>query len=196
MKTIEQLKAEIKAAEENKLLKKVLENNLKAVIYSDDVIKDVINAFNKYAGKKIGERTLEKINADLQKIYPDIRVYFDHRSYYDGTRTGLRIYRNCTFPELDHDNNDIIIQHKIYDNRNLFDDNSAFKGLDINDIMKIGRPNYIEDITGYVNEKTKQFQAIQEIGKKYDDLVKAFRVNGVRGLTDFQCMNLPYSITK
>lgn len=195
MKTIEQLKAELNAAEDG-LYKKVLENNLKAVTYSEDVVNTVLTVFNKYTGKKIGKVTLDKINAELQQNYKDIRVWFTY-NWNNTVRQGIRIYRHdATFPYLNGNYDDVEIYSTDYNNRNIFDENSAFKGFDAENVRINGRVTYIEDIENYVSEKTEQFNKIQECAKQYERLVKDFRENGVKGLADFNCMSIPHWITK
>ena len=195
MKTIEQLKAELNAAEDG-LYKKVLENNLKAVTYSDDVVNTVLTVINKYTGKKIGDKTMDKINAELQKSITDIRIYFVYN--WDHTRReGIKIYRHeSTFPYLAGQYDDIELYHKDYESRNLFDENSAFKGLAAENVRINGRVTYIEDIESYVSEKTEQFNKIHECAKQYERLVKDFRANGVKGLASFDNIYPSHRITQ
>ena len=68
MKTLEELKAAYKAANDD-FLKIVIAHNIKAVSISDDVINAVITAYNKYAGKKIGPATEKKIDEENQKDF-------------------------------------------------------------------------------------------------------------------------------
>ena len=193
MKTIEQLKAEIKATEDG-LLKKVLENNLKAAAFNEDVINTVYTVFNKYAGKKIGDRTLEKINAELKNSYSDIRVYFSW-NWDHSEKTGINVTRyDSTHPELSYTCDSIEIYRKT--SHNLFDENSAFIAIDRESTRISGRVNYIEDVETYVTQKTEQFKAVTECINQYRELVKSFRENGVRGLADFNHISVPYRITE
>lgn len=195
METIEQLKSELNATPDG-LLKKVLENNLKAVTYSDEVINTVLTVFSKYTGKKIGKVTLDKINAELQQYYKDVRVWFTYN--WDNTvRQGIKIYRHdATFPYLNGRYDDVEIYSTDYNNRNLFDENSGLKELNRDNTRISGQVKYIEDVESYVNKKTEQFKAVKECVTQYEKLVKDFRENGVKGIAEFNCISVPYSITE
>ena len=196
MKTIEQLKAELNATPDG-LLKKVLENNLKAVTYSDEVINTVLTVFNKYTGKKIGKVTLDKINAELQQYYKDVKVWFTYN--WDNTvRQGIKIYRHdATFPYLNGHYDDVEIYSTDYNNnRNLFDENSGLKELNRDNTRISGQVKYIDDVESYVSKKTEQFKAVKECVTQYEKLVKDFRENGVKGIAEFDSISAPYRITK
>ena len=191
MKTLEELKAMINATEDN-FEKCVLINNYKAVLYSDQVIDKVFEVLNKYAGKKIGKATMEKINAELSTAYPDLRVYIS--TEYDGNRKEISVYRRSAHFISYHD--DIRISRKDINDRNLFDNNCNFKKLEKENCFIIGMKNYIEDVKEYMIMKKQQFAAVQNLVDDYEKLCKIFRDNKVDGLADLPWICKPYYITE
>ena len=184
MKTIDQLKEEIKTAE-NDFEKKVLINNFKAVFYSDDVINAVFTVVNKYTGKKIGDKTREKINAELNSVYPGLSIWFS--TEYNGYRIKLTIYRRDDSIHFLSYNDDIKVQVKIpMDGTkwSFFDENNNFIGIDKENVWIYGKTEYIDNVSEYISTKEKQFKAIKDAEKQYNNLVDSFRKNGISGLAE------------
>lgn len=194
VKTVEELKAAYKAANDD-FLKIVIANNIKAVSISDDVINAVVTAYNKYAGKKIGPATEKKIDAEIQKDFPDVYTYFS-RKHIDGVRYGIMICVNDLRYYMSYKESSVELHNKEHWSENLFDENSNFKGLDAENLTAYGKKNYIVDTDGYINKKRTQFEAVKEAAETYRKLCNEFRSESVNGLTDLPYISVPNWITK
>lgn len=169
----------LKLSERGKILKKILANNLKATVLNDDTINLVVTEFNKYANKRIGTKTLEKINNAIQATNPDLLIYFS------GNAIRVR-YNNCY---LSYDNSYIEICRE-YDSNNkyydrLFNSEGKFKELETGKIITWHKANYINDPDSYINELEANHKAIIEAAEVYNKAVETFRAKAITGLTEF-----------
>lgn len=194
MKTLEELKAAYKAANDD-FLKIVIAHNIKAVSISDDVINAVITAYNKYAGKKIGPATEKKIDEEIQKDFPDVYTYFA-RKHFDGVRYGIMINVKDLQYFMSYDESKVELHSKEHWSENLFDENSNFKGLDAEDLTAYGKKKYIADTDEYINKKRIQFEAVKEAAETYRKLCNEFRNESVNGLAELPYISVPNWITK
>lgn len=194
MKTLEELKAAYKAANDD-FLKIVIAHNIKAVSISDDVINAVITAYNKYTGKKIGPATEKKIDAEIQKDFPDVFTYFS-RKHIDGVRYGIMINVKDLQCFMSYDESKVELHSKEHWSENLFDENSNFKGLDAEDLAAYGKKKYIADTDEYINKKRTQFEAVKEAAETYRKLCNEFRSESVNGLAELPYISVPHWITK
>lgn len=194
-KTIEELKAAYEASNDN-FLRKVLAHNIKAVAINGDVINAVVDAVNKYTGKKIGEKTVDKINSEIQKTYPEIRVYFDRTYSIYEKRTGLVISSSIVWNMFSYDDSKVTLYSKDGWSVDLFDDDSKFKGLDKDTMRVSGKVEYIEDMEKYINHKKEQFEAVKAAAKKYLDACSDFDQGRVKGMADLPHVYVPSYITK
>lgn len=194
MKTLEELKAAYKAANDD-FLKIVIAHNIKSVSISDDVINAVITAYNKYAGKKIGPATEKKIDEEIQKDFPDVYTYFA-RKHFDGVRYGIVINVKDLQIFMSYDESKVELHSKEHWSENLFDENSNFKGLDAEDLTAYGKKKYIADTDEYINKKRTQFEAVKEAAETYRKLCNEFRSESVNGLAELPYISVPHWITK
>ena len=194
MKTVEELKAAYKAANDD-FLKRVIAHNIKAVSISDDVINAVVTAYNKYTGKKIGPATEKKIDAEIQKDFPDVYTYFTHK-HIDGVRYGIIICVNDLRYYMSYQESNVELHNEEHWSDNLFDENSNFKGLDVENLTAYGKKNYIADTDEYINKKRAQFEAVKEAAETYRKLCNEFRCESVDGLAELPYINIPHWITK
>lgn len=195
MKTINELYNLIKGSD-NELEKVVLTNNYNAVLYNDDVMNAVITEFNKYAGKKIGEMTMKKINAALNAAVPGLRVYIPKE--YDETRKYIHVIRDIEKQYISSYEDNVEICWT-YNHRNtiyLFDENSNFIKLDPEHLQFINKRTYIEDVPAYIEKKINQFKAIKALENDYNELCKLFDSDKVKGLSGFQRLYTTNYITK
>lgn len=174
-----EIEPELKFSERGKILKKILENNLKATVLNDDTINMVVSEFNKYTNKRIGEKTLEKINNAIQATNPDLLVYFSDNA--------IRVKYNSRY--LNYDNNYIEICRK-YDTNDkyyyyLFTGEGKFKELETGKIETWYKANYIDDPDSYINELEASHKAIIEAAEVYNKAVETFRAKAITGLTEF-----------
>lgn len=194
VKTVEELKAAYKAADDD-FLKRVIAHNIKAVSISDDVISAVVTAYNKYTGKKIGPATEKKIDAEIQKDFPDVYTYFS-RKHFDGVRYGIMINVKDLQFFMSYDESKVELHNKEHWSENLFDENSNFKGLDAENLTAYGKKKYIADTDEYINKKRTQFEAVKEAAETYRKLCNEFRDESVNGLAELPYISVPHWITK
>ena len=191
MKTFEELKQMLKETE-NPLEKAVILTNIKAVLFSPEVIEKTIDIFNKYIGKQIGEKTKDKINEELKAIDPDLYFWF---------KSGL--LHGIDEIELNNSKTQYIIDHNYRcvsissNNRTpLFDENRRFKGIDKNDFYVWNAPKYFEDVKATAAEKQKQFDEVYKAIDKYNELKKVFESDNIIGLSHFEYLyKSPYRPT-
>lgn len=179
IQTINEVEPELKFSERGKILKKILENNLKATVLNDDTINMVVSEFNKYTNKRIGEKTLEKINNTIQATNPDLLVYFSSNA--------IRVKYNSRY--LSYDNSYIEICRK-YDSNDkyyhyLFNGESKFKELETGKIETWYKVNYIDNPDEYINELEASHKAILAAAEAYNKAVETFQAKAITGLTEF-----------
>ena len=169
----------LKLSERGKILKKILANNLKATVLNDDTINLVVTEFNKYANKRIGVKTLEKINNAIQATNPDLLIYFSGNA--------IRVKYNSLY--LSYDNSYIDICRKYDSNdkyyNHLFNGDGKFKELETGKIETWYKANYINDPDEYINELEVSHKAIIEAAEVYNKAVETFRAKAITGLTEF-----------
>lgn len=180
IEAIQTIRNEIEPLNEHrKLLKKVLENNLKAAILSDDTINLVIAEFNKYSGKRIGVKTLEKINKAIEDKNPLIYAVFN------GNSIRIRVHQEKIKYMLPYDNCyvDICRDHDNDRYNFLFDGESKFKKLE--KFYTWYKVNYINDPESYINDIQADFEAIQAAAEAYNKAVETFQDRAIQGFTEF-----------
>lgn len=169
----------LKLSERGKIFKKILENNLKATILNDDTINFVVSEFNKYTGKRIGEKTLEKINKAIEDKNQLIYAVFN------GNSIRIRVHQEKIKYMLPYDNCYVdicgIYENDRYDH--LFDAESKFKKLE--KFYTWYKVNYINDPDSYINELEASHKAIIEAAEVYNKAVDTFRDKAIQGLTEF-----------
>ena len=174
-----EIEPELKFSERGKILKKILENNLKATVLNDDTINLVVTEFNKYANKRIGKKTLEKINKAIQATNPDLLIYFSGNA--------IKVKYNNRY--LSYDNSYVEICRE-YDSNNkyydrLFNSEGKFKELETGKYRTWYKANYINDPDSYINELEASHKAIIEAAETYNKAVETFRDKAIQGLTEF-----------
>lgn len=183
IETIQTIRKEIEPAlkfnEKGKILVKVLENNLKATIINDDIINMVIAEFNKYSGKRIGAKTLEKINKAIEDKNPLIYAVFN------GNSIRIRVHQEKIKYMLPYDNCyvDVCREYENYTDDHLFDSESKFKPLE--KFYTWYKANYINDPESYTNELEASHKAILEAAEIYNKAVEIYRDKAIQGLTEF-----------
>lgn len=196
MKTLDQIRNEMKSTSDDFKMK-VLINNYIAAMYSDELIETVKTVFNGYQGKKIGPKTMEKINQKIQELYPTVRVYI--HSEYDNSRREITIHvAHGTAHFVSYDDNVTINMKRSDDNckGELFDKNNNFIGITNDNVWIRNRKKYIEDVDTYIETKKALFEKLHELEKDYETLSKQFEENRVKGLSDMPYLRVPNYITK
>lgn len=169
----------LKFNERGKIFVKVLENNLKATILNDDTINFVVSEFNKYAGKRIGTKTLEKINKAIENKSPLIYAVFN------GNSIRIRVHQEKIKYMLPYNDCyvDICREYENSKDNHLFDSESKFKPLE--KFYAWYKVNYINDPDSYINDIQAEFEAIQKAAEAYNKAVETFQDRAIQGLTEF-----------
>lgn len=172
-----------KLYENDRILKKVYENNLKALYLNDETINIVISEFNKFAGKRIGEKTAEKISRAIEEVKPGITACINDNSIkvkIDREKAGYILSYDDSFIEICrvYDSNDRTYNY-------LFDGDGKFKQLESDKLIIWHKVNYIEDPKSYINQLQTAHKAIIEAADTYNKAIKAFREIAVNGLSEF-----------
>ena len=183
MQTINEVEPELKFSERGKILKKILENNLKATILNDDTINLVVSELNKYSNKRIGAKTLEKINKAIEDKNPLIYAVFN------GNSIRIRVHQEKIKYMLPHDNSYVEICRK-YDSNDkyyhyLFNGEGKLKEFEPGKIEVWYKANYIDDPDSYINELEASHKAILTAAEAYNKAVETFRDKAITGLTEF-----------
>ena len=156
---------------------KILRNNY-IYLFFENRIENIIEVLNKYAGKKIGEKTLEKINTELSEI--NIRVYI--------APSEIHIYSKDSFVTYDYNDIYFWTKHKKEGGKyQFFDDKFKFIGLNDSieyDLYK-SYHDYIENIPGFIDSIMFMHDNIigksKELEKMIDSYNKAIgKLNGFK----------------
>lgn len=191
MKTFEELKQMLKETE-NPVEKAVILTNIKAVVYSPEVIDSIIDAFNVYIGKPIGEKTEDKIKEAVKKIDSDLVVWF--KSEFLCGRAEIIVYSRKTSYIIPSEDQEIKIMNHSYDS--FFDADRKFKGIDKANVWISGTTQYYNDIPATAKEIETQYNAVIEAVKEYDRQRKVFEGYKIIGIEEFNYISTPCRPTK
>lgn len=164
---------------------KILRNNY-TYLFFENRIENIIEVLNKYTGKKIGEKTLEKINTELSEI--NIRVYI--------APSEIHIYSKDTF--ITYDYNDIYFwtKHKKEGGKyQFFDDKFKFIGLNDSieyDLYKSYR-DYIPNIPGFIDSIMFMHDNIIEKSKELEKMIDGYN-KAIGKLNGFKYKDRPNTV--
>lgn len=145
----------------------ILNDNARAAFTAEN-LPAIIEVINKYTGKKIGEKTREKIRAEIETA-TGCGFWFasDFRSitFYDKTRENRKIYRRAYEYEVT-----LYISYNKRDQ--LFDENGKFTGLTLDDLPTYQK--YFDDPARAVDKAEAIKKEIEAEAEKINNLIKAY----------------------
>ena len=136
-------------------LKKLLQlDNIKIALYND-VIDAVVETWNKYSGKQLGERTAEKIKMELEQIFDNkIFAYIRNNYIYITTRDASGKYKG-----------DAEIEIKTNHYEKKMTENNKILTLNVEDLHETDNNNYtenLEETATQILELHKQAEQLQD----------------------------------
>ena len=136
-------------------LKKLLQlDNIKIGLYND-VVGAVVETWNKYSGKQLGEKTAEKIKIELEQLFGNKIFAYIHNSYiYITTRDASGKYKG---------NAQIEIRPNHYEKK--MTENNKILTLNVEDLHEIDNNNYtenLEETATQILELHKQAEQLQD----------------------------------
>lgn len=129
-------------------------DNIKIALYND-VINAVVETWNKYSGKQLGERTAEKIKMELEQLFDHkIFAYIRNSYIYITTRDASGKYKG---------NTEIEIKPNHYEKK--MTENNKILTLNVEDLHETDNNNYtenLEETATQILELHKQAEQLQE----------------------------------
>lgn len=149
--------------EEKAMVRTIILHNAKCAFIAE-YMQPILDIYNKYAGKRIGDKTREKIRDAVNELLKDVqaRAYIDvdGLSYYVLNTNWERLYfkyengKKYTFYDIDGRMNKLEM--------------SMFSDMEM---------TYIEDIEKYIVAKTKQAARIKELSIELENVRKEYTNN-------------------
>lgn len=129
-------------------------DNVKIGLYND-VIDAVVETWNKYSGKQLGERTAEKIKMELEQLFDNkIFAYIRNSYIYITTRDASGKYKG---------NAEIEIKPNHYEKK--MTENNKILTLNVEDLHETDNNNYtenLEETATQILELHKQAEQLQD----------------------------------
>lgn len=164
---------------------KVLENNAIAALINEKVPK-VFEILQKYAGKRIGDKTEDKIDSEIKDVTGlrvsfrysrGISIYFDYPLIHSSSITFYPKYINgVAFQQFDHEGKLNVIKPEFY---------------------QLSNYEYIDDIHKYINDKQAKLieinEKIQELRTEISDYNKDL-VSGFNNIDFYRLNSYSYSL--
>ena len=175
-----------------RLEEKIITNNIIATFVKDDY-ENVINVLKKYQGKKIGEKTMEKIANEIKGLKDYFQYVYMSRGYDEWTKNNysLSIEIKCNYSR--YDNVKIKIAFDYFEK--YFEENGGYR-IDLN-YYKVDNYKLIDDIdkaildinSRFTELKEERERVIKEFNDKLEDFYTTFN-NGMIFTEDFKIKNL------
>lgn len=150
---------------QKKIYRKILANNAECAFWSE-YMPVVIDCYNKYAEKRVGDKTKEKIRESIKACLPErISVYIDN--------DGIHYY----IPSVTSSWNDVWFVWNESENKrySMWDKEGKLNRFKIE--MFAFDKTYVEDIESYIAKKIEQAERIRQISKQYRELAKEYNEN-------------------
>lgn len=168
--------------EENaQFAKRILQHNAKVALVMEN-LPIFIDILNKYAGKRIGDKTENKIKDEF-KTATGLYGFFS-RSY-NGCINGISI---STGNYLLKDNSvDVVIKYGV----DIFNSDGKLNTLTIESFSLCGYEEsaYINDIDAYIEKKKAEINVINEKCRELANLMKEYNASKIDGLIYLQNSN-------
>ncbi len=148
--------------------KKILDHNARIALLLE-YFPIIIEVLNKYAGKRIGEKTKDKIREEINER-TGVSVWIEDNY----SRGKITIYHRNNFLV----NNEIILYAKKIDNENnfyhVYNEEGKLNTLSA-DMFDYDRTDkYIEDIDGYINRKMQELSEVNAAIKALTEKIRAY----------------------
>lgn len=181
LKKLEQLRANTKDTTSDKIAIMLQQDNIKKGLF-DDTIEKVLEIWNKYKGKQLGERTKEKIQQEIEQHFNNnIFVYIYNGDYSYNTHITI-----TTKDKTKNYNGDYKIQITTHDYKNKFLIDNQIQEITKEQAREEKAKDYIKNPQEQANkiiklhEKAKQMQ--QELNKISHDIheLSNFKIDCVK----------------
>lgn len=156
---------------------KVMQSNA-VIAFKFQVFPKILEILNKYAGKRIGDKTNEKIQNEIQSVtgchvtfnqMRNIDIWTDYYNLPDRRITMYSVYGETNFIEEDG--------------------KLKLKKLDVNMYIMPKGEEYIENVEEYTNRKMKEVAEINEKLKELRDMVTAYNEDLTEGFDRLSTYN-------
>lgn len=156
---------------------KVMQSNA-VIAFKFQVFPKILEILNKYAGKRIGDKTNEKIQNEIQSVtgcyvtfnqMRNIDIWTDYYNLPDRRITMYSVYGETNFIEEDG--------------------KLKLKKLDTKMYIMPKEEEYIENVEEYVNRKMKEVAEINEKLKELRDMVTAYNEDLTEGFDRLSTYN-------
>ena len=171
-----------------RLEEKIITNNIVATFVKDDY-ENVINVLKKYQGKKIGEKTMEKIANEIKGLKDYFAFVYMNRGYDEWSKNNytLTIEIKCNYSK--YDNVEIKLSFDYFEK--YFEESGGYR-IDLN-LYKVDNFKLIDDIDETILAVNKKFtelkeereRVIKEFNKKLEEFNATFN-NGMIFTDDFK----------
>lgn len=150
---------------QKEIYRKILANNAECAFWNE-YISVVIDCYNKYAEKRVGDKTKEKIRESIKACLPEqISVYIDN--------DGIHYY----IPSVTSSWHDVWFVWNESENKrySMWDKEGKMNRFEIE--MFAFHETYVEDIESYIAKKAEQAERIRNISRQYIELAKEYNEN-------------------
>lgn len=148
---------------QKEIYKKILVHNAECAFWTE-YVPVILECYNKYAGKRVGDKTKEKIREAIRNALPEqISVYVDN----DSIHYAIHCY---SWKNIWYAYNET--EKKRY---TMWDKEGKLNRFKIE--MFAFHKTYVEDIESYIAKKIEQAERIRQISKQYRELAKEYNEN-------------------
>ena len=183
MKDFKEIYAELTETQANandeftKAKVKVMQSNA-VIAFKFQVFPKILEILNKYAGKRIGDKTNKKIQNEIQSVTGCYVAFNQMRN--------IDIWTNYyNLPDRR------ITMYSVYGETNFIEEDGKLKlkKLDVNMYIMPKEEEYIENVEEYVNRKMKEVAEINEKLKELRDMVTAYNEDLTEGFDRLSTYN-------
>lgn len=183
--TLEQLK-KLEDSETNRIKKTLQKNNTKLAIF-EDVKKDIVNIWNKYQNKTLGDKTKEKIEKEIESAFDGcLRVWISKDYYASGQSVNVTLLN-----EQGYSNGfSIKIITKNLDTRFISKENKV-QEIKIENIKEQDTTTHIDNIDDATTTIERLHAKAEQLQKELNDIHKEI---GVISNYDINCVEYTHCV--
>ena len=175
-----------------KLEEKIIKNNIIATFVKDDY-ENVINVLKKYQGKKIGEKTMEKIADEIKGLKDYFDFVYMSRGYDEWTKNNYTL--NIGIKSNYSKYSDIEVKLTFDYFEKYFEESGGYR-IDLN-LYKVDNFKLIDDIDKAILDINSRFTELNEerkiVIKEFNEKLEEFNAtfnNGMLFTDDFKIKSL------